>query len=68
MALMLVLARLSELSSELHIAEDRYRKTAPEDLSGLGIDEVNEDRLAAILDSTRALARAAVRPKVRRMR
>jgi transposase len=50
MAAVLVLARLSEPSSELHIAEDWYRKTALEDLLGLDSDKVNEDRLYRALD------------------
>ena len=50
MAAVLVLARLSEPSSELHIAEDWYRKTALEDLLGLASDKVNEDRLYRALD------------------
>jgi len=50
MAAVLVLARLSEPSSELHIAEDWYRKTALEDLLGLAPDKVNEDRLYRALD------------------
>jgi len=50
MAAVLVLARLSEPSSELHIAEDWYRKTALEDLLGLAADKVNEDRLYRALD------------------
>lgn len=50
MASVLVLARLSEPSSELHIAEDWYRKTALADLLGLAADKVNEDRLYRALD------------------
>jgi len=50
MAAVLVLARLSEPSSELHIAEDWYRTTALEDLLGLPTEKVNEDRLYRALD------------------
>jgi transposase len=50
MAAVLVLARLCEPSSELHIAEDWYRKTALEDLLGLPADLVNDDRLYRALD------------------
>ena len=49
-AAVLVLARLCEPSSELHIAEDWYRKTALEDLLGLPAAKVNEDRLYRGLD------------------
>jgi len=50
MAAVLVLARLCEPSSELHIAEDWYRRTALEDLLGLPADRVNDDRLYRALD------------------
>jgi transposase len=50
MAAVLVLARLSEPSSELHIAEDWYRKTALDDLLGLAAEKVNEQRLYRALD------------------
>jgi transposase len=49
-AAILVLARLCEPSSELHIAEDWYRKTALEDLLGLPADQINDDRLYRALD------------------
>ena len=39
-----------EPSSELHIAEDWYRKTALEDLLGLPSELVNDDRLYRGLD------------------
>src|SRR3989338_2498034 len=44
MAAVLVLARLSEPSSELHIAETWYRGTALEDLLALPAPPVNDDR------------------------
>jgi transposase len=50
MAAVLVIARLCEPSSELHIAEDWYRRTALEDLLGLGSEQVNDDRLYRALD------------------
>jgi hypothetical protein len=50
MAAVLVLARLCEPSSELHIAEDWYRGTALEDLLTLPAPLVNDDRLYRALD------------------
>jgi len=50
MAAVLVLARLSEPSSELHIAETWYRGTALEDLFALPPALVNDDRLYRALD------------------
>jgi hypothetical protein len=50
MAAVLVLARLSEPSSELHIAETWYRGTALEDLVALPAPLVNDDRLYRALD------------------
>ena len=50
MAAVLVTARLCEPSSELHIAEDWYRRTALCDLLQLGEEEVNKDRLYRALD------------------
>ena len=50
MAAILVLARLCEPSSELHIAEDWYRGTALEDLLGVAAARVNDDRLYRALD------------------
>lgn len=49
-AAVLVLARLCEPSSELHIAEDWYRRTALEDLLALPAELVNDDRLYRALD------------------
>jgi transposase len=46
----LVLARLCEPSSERHIAEDWYRRTALEDLLALPAAQVNDDRLYRALD------------------
>jgi hypothetical protein len=50
MAAVLVLARLCEPSSELHIAETWYRGTALEDLLALPTPLVNADRLYRALD------------------
>ena len=50
MAAVLVSARLCEPSSELHIAEDWYRRTALSDLLQLEEAQVNKDRLYRALD------------------
>ncbi len=50
LAAVLTICRLCEPSSELHIAEDLYRKTALEDLLGLHAEKVNDDRLYRALD------------------
>lgn len=50
MAAVLVLARLCEPSSELHIAENWYRRTALEDLLALPAPLINDDRLYRALD------------------
>jgi transposase len=50
MAAVLVSARLCEPSSELHIAEDWYRRTALSDLLQLDEAQVNKDRLYRALD------------------
>jgi len=50
MAAVLVLARLCEPSSELHVAEDWYRRTALEDLLGLPASLINDDRCYRALD------------------
>ena len=50
MAAVLVTARFCEPSSELHIAEDWYRRTALCDLLQLGDEEVTKDRLYRALD------------------
>jgi len=48
---LLVAARLCEPSSELHIAEDWYRRTALEDLVGVNAGSVSHTRLYAGLDN-----------------
>jgi hypothetical protein len=50
MAAILVIARLIEPSSELHIAEAWYRRTALDDLLGVPAERVNDDRLYRALD------------------
>lgn len=50
LATVLVVARFCEPSSELHIAEDWYRRTALCDLLQLGDEEVDKDRLYRGLD------------------
>lgn len=50
MAAVLVIARLTEPCSELHIAEDWYRTTALDDLLALAVERVNDDRLYRALD------------------
>jgi hypothetical protein len=50
MAAVLVVARLCAPSSELHIAEDWFRRTALDDLLGLPDDKVNDDRCYRGLD------------------
>jgi transposase len=50
MAAILVIARLCEPSSELHIAEDWFRRTALGDLLDVADAKVNDDRLYRALD------------------
>ena len=50
MALVLVLGRLCEPSSELHLAEHFYEASALADLLGVPAEKVNEDRLYRALD------------------
>ena len=45
-----MIARLCEPASELHIAEDWYRRTALDDLLGVPAERVNDDRLYRALD------------------
>lgn len=46
----LAIARMCQPSSELAIAESWYEKTALEDLIGISVDKVNDDRLYRSLD------------------
>ena len=50
MAQVLVLSRLCDPSSELHIAEHFYEQSALADLLGVPADKINEDRLYRALD------------------
>jgi transposase len=50
MAAVLVIARLCEPSSELHIAEDWFRRTALDDLLDVSEAKVNDDRCYRALD------------------
>ena len=50
MAAVLVLCRLCRPSSELHIAEHLYKRTALADLLGVTASKINEDRLYRGLD------------------
>ena len=50
MAAILVIARFCEPSSELHIADTWYRRTALEDLLGVSPEKVHTDRLYKALD------------------
>lgn len=51
MAALLVLARFCAPSSELQIAESWFEKSALDDLLGVSVDKVNEDRLYRALDA-----------------
>jgi transposase len=51
MALVLVLARLCDPSSELHVAEHFYDQSALPDLLGVPARQVNDDRLYRALDA-----------------
>jgi transposase len=50
MSLVLVIARLCEPSSELHIAEHFYKDTVLCDILGIAADKINDDRLYRALD------------------
>lgn len=50
MALILVLGRLCEPSSELHLAEHFYESSAMSEVLGVPAEKVNEDRLYRALD------------------
>lgn len=51
MTWVLVLGRLSDPSSELHLAEHGYAQSALSDLLGVAEDKINEDRLYRTLDA-----------------
>lgn len=67
MAEVLVIARLCEPSSELHIAEDWYRKTALEDLLGLPAEKLDDHRLYRALDHLLPHKRAIEQHLVQRL-
>ena len=67
MASILVVARLCEPSSELHIAEDWYRRTALGDLLGVSAERVNDDRLYRALDRLLPHKQALERHLVQRL-
>lgn len=50
MAEVLVVSRLCDPSSELHIAEHFYRQSALPDLLGIPVEKINDDRLYRALD------------------
>ncbi|MBP1624225.1 MAG: Transposase [Acidobacteria bacterium] len=50
MAMVLVLGRLCDPSSELHLAEKGYESSAMSELLGVPTDKVNDDRLYRALD------------------
>ncbi len=50
MALVLIICRLCDPSSELHIAEHSYAHSALKDLLGIPVDRINDDRLYRTLD------------------
>ena len=66
-AAILVIARLCEPASELHIAERWYRQTALEDLLGVPSAVVNDDRLYRALDRLLPHKRALEQHLVRRL-
>lgn len=49
-AAILTIGRFCEPSSELHIADTWYRRTALEDLLGVAVEQITDDRLYAGLD------------------
>jgi transposase len=51
MATVLVLGRLCNASSELHLAERFYASSALSDLLGVPVEKINEDRLYRALDA-----------------
>lgn len=50
MALILVICRFCDPSSELHIAEHSYAHSALKDLLGIPVNKINDDRLYRTLD------------------
>ena len=50
MAQVLMICRLCDTSSELHIAEHLFEETALSDLMGVPSEKINEDRLYRAVD------------------
>lgn len=63
----LVIGRLVEPSSELHVAERWYRTTALQDLLGIGIDAIYDERLYRALDRLLPHKEAIEKHLVRRL-
>ena len=63
----LVIGRLCEPSSELHVAEDWYRSTALEDLVGVKIEAIYDERLYRALDRVLPHKEALEKHLVRRL-
>ncbi len=67
LAALLVIARLCEPSSELHIAEDWYRRTALADLLGIAAEQIYDERLYRALDQLLPHKEALEKHLVRRL-
>jgi transposase len=63
----LVIGRLCEPSSELHVAERWYRTTALEDIVGVGVDKIYDERLYRALDRLMPQKEAIEKHLVRRL-
>lgn len=63
----LVIGRLCEPSSELHVAERWYRSTALEDLLGVGVKKIYDERLYRSLDRLMPQKEAIEKHLVRRL-
>src|SRR5262245_10955443 len=61
------IGRLVEPSSELHVAERWYRTTALQDLLGIGIDAIYDERLYRALDRLLPQKEAIEKHLVRRL-
>lgn len=63
----LVIGRLCEPSSELHVAERWYRTTALEDIVGVGVEKIYDERLYRALDRLMPEKEAIEKHLVRRL-
>jgi transposase len=63
----LVIGRLCEPSSELHVAERWYRTTALEDLLGVAVEDIYDERLYRALDRLLPLKEAIEKHLVKRL-